>query len=208
VYGLPRASVRVTDIGHVEPDIGIAPDDDGTARPPVVVAVAAGLVTREDPMAFKTTTWVPEDTSLLAAIGRIAVLHGHLEYAWRMTIKRLTGAAVGKSLRETELNQFPKLKCRIKKALQPVGDPAAVKLLQILDRSKRATDRRNELLHGFWCKRVSDGLPVIRAERGKKPRDSFLRPIPTLSELDDLANDLKQVVDDLNRATMPIPARP
>jgi hypothetical protein len=151
-------------------------------------------------MAFMATKWLPEDPALLAAIGRVAVLHGHLEYCLRMTIKSLTGIDVGKSLHETELKDFRKLRCRIEEeARQRIGDRDAVaKLLKILDRSRVATDTRNKLVHGFWCKR--DGTPGIRTEHGKKPRVVEFRPIPTIAELDDLANELDQVEGELNSA--------
>ena len=123
-------------------------------------------------MAFKVTNWVPDDIELLAAIGRIAVLHGHLEYCLRMTIKSLTGVEVGESLRETELKGFKRLRCRIEKEARPGDGDKAAELLKIVDRSRAATDRRNELLHGFWCKR--DGVPAVRIERGEKPRASDL----------------------------------
>jgi len=151
-------------------------------------------------VAFKVTSWVPDDPVLLAAIGKIAVRHGQLEYCLRMTIKSLTGADVGKSLRETELKNFKELRCRVKKeARQRIGDNNAVaNLLTILDRARAATDRRNEWLHGFWCKR--NGVPGVRIERGKKPRASDLRPIPTVSDLEKLASELDQLADELNFA--------
>jgi hypothetical protein len=111
-------------------------------------------------MAFKVTSWVPEDKDLLAALGRIAVLHGHLEYCLRATFKTVTGRDIGTSLRETQLKRFRELRCQIKEETQRrIGDRDAVdKLVKLLDRSRSATDERNKLLHGFWCER--DGAPM------------------------------------------------
>ena len=85
---------------------------------------------------------------------------------------RLASQEVGESLRETELKGFKRLRCRIEKEARPGDGDKAAELLKFVDRSRAATDRRNELLHGFWCKR--DGVPAVRIERGEKPRASDL----------------------------------
>jgi hypothetical protein len=149
-------------------------------------------------MAFKVTKWLPEDAALLAAIGRVAVLHGQLDYCLRMTVKSLEGVSVGKALRDTEGKGPGELSTKIRKVAGGDGD-VPEPLREILNRARLATDRRNKLLHGFWCKRL-DGTPGIRTEHGTKPRSVEFGPIPTIAELEDLANELDQVEGELNSA--------
>ena len=153
-------------------------------------------------MAFKVTKWLPEDPAVLAAIGRIAVRHGQLNYCLRMTVKSLEGVSVGDALPGTEWEGSRKLSKRIKRiARAHFGDGDVLKWLEeILNRSRLVTERRNDLLHGLWCQKL-DGEPGIRT-------DHEFQAIPTIAELDDLANTLDQVTDDLNSARLKLPPKP
>jgi hypothetical protein len=155
-------------------------------------------------MAVMVETWLPDDLALLAAIGRVAVLQAQLDYGLRMTVKSLEGMDVGSALRDTEMAGSKDLKKRIKRlARKRIGsdDDALKQLCAILERARRATERRNTLLHGFWCKKP-DGEPGIRTEHGPKPRAVEFRPIPTIPELEALASELDQIADDLNSARL------
>jgi hypothetical protein len=49
-------------------------------------------------MSFEVNTCLPDDTVMLAALGRVAIRHGHVEYCLRMTLKSLKNENVGKAL--------------------------------------------------------------------------------------------------------------
>jgi hypothetical protein len=95
---------------------------------------------------------------ILAAIGAIALRHGQLDNALRMTIKDLTGVDQTEALDATVRDGSGELRERIRKlARQRLGDGAAlVRLQALLTRVRRATDKRNELMHAVW------GVELVR----------------------------------------------
>ena len=70
-----------------------------------------------------------------------------------------------------------------------------MRLDAILERSRRATEKRNELLHGLWAVEL-DGDPVFRT-----PGHEF-RAIPPIAEPEAVADDLAQLAKDLNSARL------
>jgi hypothetical protein len=143
------------------------------------------------------TFTLPSDPVLLAAIGKIAVRHGQLDYVLRMTVKSIEGLGILDALDATERQSSSELRQRVRRlAKQKMGDgPALVRLDALLNRSRRATDRRNELLHGLWAADL-DGLELIRHE-GHDWRD-----VPTASELESLATELEALTFQLNEARL------
>lgn len=148
-------------------------------------------------MASMILMGLPEDPAVLAAIGRIAIRHGQLDYSLRMTVKSLTGVSILEALDGTARQGSRELRERIKKiARKRLGEgDVLVRLCAILERSQRATDRRNDLLHVLWCHEL-DGGPVIRTER------HAFATIPTIEELDAVADELHKVANDLNFARL------
>jgi hypothetical protein len=66
-----------------------------------------------------------------------------------------------------------------------------VRLQAILTDCKRFTDKRNDLIHGLWAQEL-DGDAHIRDSHGNT------RPIPTTTELRDLARELAELTGRLN----------
>jgi hypothetical protein len=106
---------------------------------------------------------LPTDEKILAAVGSIALRHGQLDNALRMTIKDLTGVDRTEALDATARDGSRELRERIRKlARQRLGDGAAlVRLQALLTRAARATEKRNELMHAVWGTEL-DGGPMIR----------------------------------------------
>jgi hypothetical protein len=137
---------------------------------------------------------MPDDPALLAAVGRVALRHAHLDNALRMTIKSLTNVSVEEALDATEFEGSGALREHVLKlARKRLGDGAAlVKLQALLARTKRATEDRNDLIHSLWGQPL-DGKPV------KRTRDHRWKQLPTVDELNALQKDIEAITNELNR---------
>jgi hypothetical protein len=114
-----------------------------------------------------------------------------------MTVKSLTGVSILEALDGTARQGSRELRERIKNiARKRFGDgEVLVRPCAILEQSQRATDMRNDLLHVLWGHEL-DGGPVIRTERHE------FEAIPTVAELDAVADQLHLVANDLNFARL------
>jgi hypothetical protein len=143
------------------------------------------------------TMGLPQDPQVLAAIGKIALRHGQLDYSMKMTIKTLADLPIAEAIDGTQKQGSRTLRERVRHlARKRIGESAAmVRLDAILERARRATERRNTLLHGLWAHEL-DGVPVIR--------DSGIEfgPIPTVSELEAVADELATIAKDLTFARL------
>ena len=148
-------------------------------------------------MAKMMTFHVPTDRDLLAAIGEVALRHEHLNHILRMTIKTLARLDVAEALDATAYDSTSQLRERIKKlARQRLGEgEPLLKLHALLERCKRSTERRNNLVHSVWGKEL-DEEPALRGS-GEE-----WRPLPTTAELQDLAENLSQLTLQLNEARL------
>ncbi len=148
-------------------------------------------------MANFMTFHVPSDQDLLAAIGKVALRHEHLSHILRMTIKTLARLEVDEALDATAYDSSSQLRERIKKlARQRLGEgESLLKLQALLERCKRATERRNDLIHSVWGREL-DGEP---ARRGS---GTEWKPLPTVPELDGLAEDIMRLTGELNVARL------
>jgi hypothetical protein len=70
-----------------------------------------------------------------------------------------------------------------------------LKLQAILERCRRATDRRNDLMHGIWAQEV-DGQPM------RSGSDNSWYPLPTVTDLKALAYEIQTLTDQLNKARL------
>ncbi len=143
------------------------------------------------------TFHVPQDRDLLAAIGEVALRHEHLNQILRMTIKTLARLDVDEAVDATAYDSSSQLRDRIKKlARQRLGEgEPLLKLQALLERCKRATEKRNDLVHSVWAKEM-DGEPA------RKGSGHEWRPLPTPSELSDLAKHLAGLTSQLNEARL------
>jgi hypothetical protein len=138
---------------------------------------------------------LPTDEKLLAIIGTIALRHGQLDNALRMTIKDLTGVDQTEALDATARVGSRELRDRVRKlARQRLGEgPALLRLQALLTRAERATDKRNELMHAVWGTEL-DGGPVMRGD------DHEFQPVPTVADLQALDYEIIRVLEDFIRA--------
>jgi hypothetical protein len=138
---------------------------------------------------------LPTDRNILSAVGEIALRHGQLDNALRMTIKDLTGVSKTEALDATARDGARELRERIRKlARQRLGEgPALVRLQSLLMRADRATQKRNELMHAVWGTEL-DGGPMIRGD------DHSFRKAPSVRQLRKWNDEIVTILDDLIRA--------
>lgn len=150
-----------------------------------------GLGAEHDPIEY------PGDPALLAALGKVAIRHGQLDYVLRMTVKSILALPIPEALDATARQGSRELRERVRKlAKQKLGEGEPLTRLDaLLERSRRATDKRNELFHRLWAHQL-DGEPVIRDDGHN------LLPIPSVAELEHWAEELATVATELNVARL------
>ena len=137
---------------------------------------------------------VPEDPELLAAFGEVALRHEHMIHILKMTIKTLTGVTPAEALVATKYESARQLRNRTKAlARKALGDGTAlVKIQALVNTCESLTEKRNDLVHGLWAKEL-DGDAHIRDAYGNQ------RPVPSVTDLKLLANEIDAHTQDLNR---------
>lgn len=140
---------------------------------------------------------IPTDREILATVGTIALRHSHLDHILRMTVKTLAGVSIQQALDATAFEGSAVLRQRIQKlAKRKLGEGnALIQLQALLERCRRATGRRNELVHNIWARELDGDLKVRAA-------DHSWEPIPTIDELNALSEELNSLADELNSARM------
>jgi hypothetical protein len=140
---------------------------------------------------------VPEDPELLAAFGEVALRHEHLSHILRMTIKTLAELPVSEALDATAFDGAALLRDRVRKlAKQRLGEGQALLRLQALvERCRRATEKRNEYVHSVWAQEL-DGDPM------RRDGNQTWQPIPTVAELRGLGQELLALTSELNQARL------
>lgn len=141
--------------------------------------------------------YVPEDNELLAAYGELSLRHEHLTHILRMTIKTLARLEISEALDATAYDGAARLRDRIRTlARQRLGEgEALLKLQAILERCKRATEKRNDLIHNVWGEEL-DGEPFRRGN------DHSWQPLPTVEELKMLGEEISVLTESLNDARL------
>jgi hypothetical protein len=109
----------------------------------------------------------------------------------------LRASSIDEAIDATERQLSRELRFRVRRlAKKRFGEgDVLVRLDEILNRSQRATQRRNELLHSLWAYEL-DGGPVMRTH-GRE-----FGPIPTAAALEAVADDLAQIAKDLTFARL------
>lgn len=139
---------------------------------------------------------VPDDAAVLAAFGEVALRHEHLSHILRMTIKTLAGLEVDEALDATAFDGASLLRDRVRKlAKQRLGEgQALLKVQALVERCRRATERRNEYVHSVWAQELDGG--AMRRD------GSRWLPIPTVAELQALSQELLALTQELNHARL------
>lgn len=142
------------------------------------------------------TMELPEDPRLLEAVGRVALFHGHLDFALRYLIKSLSGCSVQEALDATAYDGSRELRLRASKlARQRLGEGAAlIRIQALLQRCASATQKRNDLIHRPWARQ--------NGKWGVRTSDHEWDLLPTVEELNELADDLRGRSLEINQARL------
>jgi hypothetical protein len=140
---------------------------------------------------------VPDDPALLASFGEVALRHEHLSHILRMTIKTLSGVEVNEALDATAFDGASQLRERVRKlAKQRLGEgQALIKLQALVERCRRATEKRNEYVHSVWAQEL-DG------EAKRRDGNQEWLPLPTVGELHALSQEFLALTHELNHARL------
>ena len=139
------------------------------------------------------TLALPVDAALLASIGRVAIRQGQLDYVLGMTVKTIVDVSIAEARDATTRQTSRELRSRVRTlAKQQIGEgKALVQLDALLERARRLTEKRNDLLHSLWAHEL-DGKPVRRGDAGT------WQDIPSSAELDALADEIAVLISDIN----------
>jgi len=114
-----------------------------------------------------------------------------------MTIRTLAEVSIEEALDATAFVGSGALRDRIQKlARSRLGEgQALLKLQAILERCRRATEKRNDWIHSIWAREL-DGDPQLRTSDHK-----WTKP-PGVEELQALADEIGRLTEELNRARL------
>lgn len=143
------------------------------------------------------TFHVPDNLNLMAAVGLVALRHSHLDHMLRMTIKTLGQVEVAEAMDATEYQGSATLRDRIKKlAKQKLGEGAAlIKVQALMERCRRATEKRNDLVHSIWAAELG-GAPKVLGSGNE------WKPLPTMEQLTELELEMVSLATELNIARL------
>lgn len=147
--------------------------------------------------ARKVLLVLPDDVELLKAAGRVAFAHGQLELALQMTVKTLAGISVREALDATDTMKAYELREKIKKLFRQKtkNEVSKSKLDALLNKAKRLSERRNKFIHRPWAKNAQ-GEWVVKDEEHE------WGPPPSVEELNLLASDISQAMNEFNDARL------
>jgi hypothetical protein len=140
------------------------------------------------------TYGLPNDPTILATVGKIALRHGQLDNTLRMVIRQLADVSLEVALDGTAHQGSRELRERVRKlAKSRLGEgPALLQLDAILQRARLASDQRNDILHSVWG--VADGRDFVRG------KDKVFHPAPTVEELESCLKELMKLIDEIHYA--------
>jgi hypothetical protein len=112
-----------------------------------------------------------------------------------MIVKSVVQLTSDEALDATAKQGSGELRQRVRRlAKQKLGEgPALCRLDALLSRSRRATERRNDLLHGLWAVDIDRGREMLRHDDG-------WRKTPESIELEQLADELFEIANELHIA--------
>ena len=136
---------------------------------------------------------IPQNAELLAAIGAVAISHGHLDYTLKMLIKTLADVSIQEARYALAYENSSILRDRAKKlARQVLGEgKALLKVQAFLGRCKHVTEKRNDLIHRLYLEDWLGGAFV-------GGDDGSVKPLPTIEEVRALLDEIRQMHVEFN----------
>lgn len=140
---------------------------------------------------------IPEEIELQAAVRKVALRQGQLEHVLRLTVKSVEGLTYSEAMESTRRLPVSRLRRRILESAQArISETWAMdQLTELIQKSKRASDKRNRMIHAVWARNRQNELIIRDDDRG-------VQPCPRLQELEALADELATALSDLNEARL------
>lgn len=151
---------------------------------------------------------VPDGPKFLAAFGRVALRHAHLDHMLRLTIKTLARIPVADARLATAGQSSSGLRRTVRRlAKANFGEgPTLLQVYALIQRCKILTGERNSLMHRICAKELNTkALSEDEVEANAAARLMMLdenlgeRPLPTVDDLLKLAQKIEQLVNEINR---------
>jgi len=117
---------------------------------------------------------VPVNQDYLAVVGSIAIKHAHLDHALQMVIMTLSGMTLDQALIATEYDGSRELRDQIRKlAKKRLGVEPHLLVKDMLNRCKKATKKRNNLLHSIFAQQLDGDMRIRNSDQGWTEIPSF-----------------------------------
>ena len=146
--------------------------------------------------------YVPAD-DILRELGRLQVLHSHLDHTLRLAIKRMLGISIDDPgyWNETRGMAAALRECARKLIAERYSDndDTADILNKVLDDAEEATMLRNRALHSVWMKTPGEG-PVLH-DRNNTLKMHVAFQLPTSEELATISKRMERIQRVLNHLT-------
>ncbi|HEY8947315.1 MAG TPA: hypothetical protein VIM56_00370 [Rhizomicrobium sp.] len=140
---------------------------------------------------------LPSDQALLAAVGTVAIAHGHLEYILRMTVKTLAGLSILEALDATNFTSMRDVRSEVRKLFGQLTKERSLclKLEALLERARKESEQRNQLLHRPWA---------VDSENNWLMKDEYHHwgPLPDRQQFLELADRIYNLIHDINEARL------
>jgi hypothetical protein len=146
---------------------------------------------------FVALLTVPNQPSLNEALGRLAIVHTHLELILRYCVKTIAGQTIQQALDATEGDRLSDLRIRIKQLFKERRPTALEKanLDALLGRAKRLSEKRNSYLHRAWSQTAA-GRAIMKGE------DHRWGPAPSEEQILQVLEELSSLVGEINEARL------
>ena len=145
-------------------------------------------------MSIQAQYFIPEEDTL-REIGRMQVLHGHLDHSLRLSIKRILGISVDDPGYWNETRGMAKnLRDKVRGMLAEKcdnDDDRAVVLNKVLDDADGATELRNRALHSVWMKEPRGDPFLHDRDMASKSHVNYLPP--SKSDLEALSARIQRI---------------
>jgi len=140
---------------------------------------------------------IPKDPALLVAVGEVTLRHSQLDHQLRLMIKTVAAITIPEAEAATAFDGSAKLRGQVDKiAKKRLGvSPEYLRLRALLERCRRATEKRNELVHEVWYRELESDVYKRRSK-------SAAKAVPTVGELQSLAREIGGLAKEMNDARL------
>jgi len=136
-----------------------------------------------------TITFGFPEQDVLASLGRLTIMSGHLDYILKMTFKSLKGISIVEALQHTNKQNGRILRQRIIELAKEklVEEEALAELMGLIDRAWKAAEIRNRFIHNLWGRKEYSELLL-------QNDDLSWSKAPTKEDVDDLTNEISNTL--------------